>query len=144
MKNFKIPMYSEEVKEFNLKVIKKYNPKCIILYGSLARGDYNERSDIDLVIISDSFVINPLERLKNLMDLNRSGAPIEPLGYTSKEFELMLNKRNPTALFALEDGIPLFGKKYFLKLKKRYKLIKKKFGLILDECVWVPTKLIKN
>jgi len=144
MKNFKIPMYSEEVKEFNLKVIKKYNPKCIILYGSLARGDYNERSDIDLVIISDSFVINPLERLKNLMDLNRSGAPIEPLGYTSKEFELMLNKRNPTALFALEDGIPLFGKKYFLKLKRRYKLIKKKFGLILDECVWVPTKLIKN
>ncbi|MHA1232385.1 MAG: nucleotidyltransferase domain-containing protein [Candidatus Helarchaeota archaeon] len=35
--------------------MKKYALKCIILYGSLAKGDYNERSDIDLTIISDNY-----------------------------------------------------------------------------------------
>ena len=54
-KTLKYLCYSKEVEEFKVNVIKKYALKCIILYGSLAKGDYNERSDIDLTIISDNY-----------------------------------------------------------------------------------------
>jgi len=34
-----------------LGALKKYDPEKIILYGSVARGDFNQDSDIDLLII---------------------------------------------------------------------------------------------
>jgi predicted nucleotidyltransferase len=61
----------------------------IILFGSYARGNYNESSDIDLVIISDDFeTMNYWERIDFL-----SGAiyeifePIEALSFTPSEWE---------------------------------------------------------
>ncbi|MFX1298728.1 MAG: nucleotidyltransferase domain-containing protein [Promethearchaeota archaeon] len=139
MKNFSLPMYNSETWQYINRIIKKYTPKCIILYGSLARKDYNERSDVDLVIISDLLPSNPLERLAQLMDLNDTFAPIEPLAYTSEEFELMLEKRHATALFALNDGIPLIGLEHFSQLKNKFHQIVQKHGLKLIESAWIIT-----
>jgi len=131
-------MYNSETWHYINKVIKKFDPKCIILYGSLARTDYNERSDIDLVIISDQFSsINPLERLACLIELNDMLAPIEPLGYTSKEFELMLKKRHATALFTLLEGIPLVGLDFFSQLKTKFAHWVDKNKLRLIESAWI-------
>jgi len=44
------------------KLCKKYeafNLKLIILYGSYARGDYTNESDIDLLIIADKIPSDP-------------------------------------------------------------------------------------
>lgn len=48
-----------------IEIIKKYIPSCeIILYGSRAKGNYNERSDIDIVIKSsltnDPYVLSQI------------------------------------------------------------------------------------
>jgi len=40
------------IKKFCQNIIKVMQPNCIILYGSLARGDFNERSDVDVIVIS--------------------------------------------------------------------------------------------
>jgi len=137
-------MYRREIKKYIKAVKKSLNPKCIVLYGSLARKDYNERSDVDLIIISDDLPEHPLERLKILFDLNNTSAPIEPLGYRSKEFEMMIEKRRVTAIFAMEEGIPLFGESYFKRLKGRYQEMKERTGLVREGNVWVPRKLIEQ
>jgi len=41
------------VKEFKelLKVVHKDNLKAVILYGSMARGDFDDESDIDVLVV---------------------------------------------------------------------------------------------
>ena len=43
--------FQEEIQAAILKLKEKYRPEKIILYGSAARGDFNDDSDIDLLII---------------------------------------------------------------------------------------------
>lgn len=45
MKDLKV-----KVENFIVKLAKKYNLSKVILYGSRARGDNHERSDIDLAV----------------------------------------------------------------------------------------------
>ena len=61
----------------------------LILYGSYARGNPKEESDIDLVVISDDFRnMNIRERLELLgIAAGRVFEPIEALGYTEEEIE---------------------------------------------------------
>ena len=63
-------------------------PKRIILFGSFARGDFNEGSDVDLIVIGD-WQRGYLDRIKVLPDINEFGLPLEAIGYTEEEFERM-------------------------------------------------------
>lgn len=46
--------YQMEIEKIKQQIIDKFNPVRIILFGSIARGNYNEGSDIDLLIVQDS------------------------------------------------------------------------------------------
>lgn len=142
MKKYKIPMYHDEIINYLKKLRLKLKPKCVILFGSLARSDYNERSDIDLIIISENLPEHPRKRLKILTELNEELIPIEPHGYTPSEFKEMIEKRHNTALFGMEEGKPLLGKSFFKKLKRLYLKMKKETGLVKEDNVWIPKKLI--
>jgi hypothetical protein len=48
----------EEIKSYILPVVKKYPVEKVILYGSYARGDASETSDIDLVVESRGHLRN--------------------------------------------------------------------------------------
>jgi len=132
-----MPLYNDEIQEYCRLVIEKYHPLCIILFGSLARPDYSERSDVDLIIIANSFPKNVDARSKSLFLLNPSFAPIEPIGFLPSEFEKMIEKRNCTAIFAMEEGIPLFGEQYFNDLKQKYLQIKKKYKIEKSISAWI-------
>jgi len=125
------------IKKFCENIIKKLNPKCIILYGSLARGDFNERSDADLIVISSKLPKNYYERAQLLYDLIETLDPIEPIGFTPDEFINMIENRHCTTLFAMEEGKPLFGKKYFSFLKKKHKKIFNKYKIIKGNSSWI-------
>mgnify|MGYP001773113916 CR=1 FL=1 len=75
----------------------------VALIGSYARGDFNLWSDIDVVVISDEFRGNPLERLRNI-DMP-PGFEVIPL--TIQEFGELLKKRNPIAIELIENGVTL-------------------------------------
>ena len=52
-------MYKVDVDERTLtdivqRLVKAFEPDKIILFGSRARGDFHEQSDVDLLIIKDS------------------------------------------------------------------------------------------
>lgn len=74
-----------------------------ILVGSYARGDFNLWSDIDIILISDSFKGNPIQRLKELNVL--PAYQIIPL--TPEEFKRLLEKKDPLAVEALKIGVIL-------------------------------------
>jgi len=75
--------YADELKKAGIK------PQRIILYGSYAKGQPREESDIDFIVISEDFKnMNFRERLELLgIAAGRVFEPIEAIGYTSEEFE---------------------------------------------------------
>lgn len=76
--------FAEALKEQGLKVDK------IILFGSQARGDAGEDSDIDLLVVSPDFAKMPfLRRLEVLgTAIAKVRKPIEPLACTPDEVQV--------------------------------------------------------
>jgi len=64
-------------------------PESVLLYGSYARGNAREESDIDVIVVSEDFRnMNLRERLELLgLAACRVFEPIEALGYTPDELE---------------------------------------------------------
>ncbi|MBI5393639.1 nucleotidyltransferase domain-containing protein [Candidatus Woesearchaeota archaeon] len=82
---------------FKKRIKKKYDVKKILLFGSLARGEFTKQSDIDLIVISDSF--------RNKKSFQRSPKihmewdldyPVDFICLTKKEFE----KKKQTIAFS--------------------------------------------
>jgi predicted nucleotidyltransferase len=72
----------EKAKKFSELVIKKYNPKKIILFGSYARGTYRNDSDIDIMVVFDKIEGSFLEKEVDLYKLRRTiDENIEPVLY---------------------------------------------------------------
>ena len=76
----------EQLKELTRLLKTNYGGTKVYLYGSFARGDFNEGSDIDLIIVGQ-FEGRMPERIKKVIDL--TSLPVEPLVYTESEFEEM-------------------------------------------------------
>ncbi|MEM2083922.1 MAG: nucleotidyltransferase domain-containing protein [Nitrososphaerota archaeon] len=93
----------EGIEKYKQIVIKEIKPKKIILFGSFARGDINEGSDVDLIVIAD-WKEDFLERIKILLELNKFKIPLEPLGYTEEEFEKLIKEGNSFILKVLNEG----------------------------------------
>jgi HEPN domain-containing protein/predicted nucleotidyltransferase len=86
-----------------------YDPEKIILFGSAARGDTDEYSDLDLIVIKQSnkrFV----ERLVEVTAYLPRDTAVDVLVYTPQEFQAMQEEGNPFIEQALSDGIVLYDK----------------------------------
>ncbi len=74
--------------------------EAVYLFGSFARGDIHEGSDMDLLIVGN-FRERFLERGLRVLQLNTEHLPIEPLCYTPQELERMQQEGNPFIIGAL-------------------------------------------
>lgn len=78
-----------------------------VVAGSIARGDFNLWSDIDVVVVSDAL---PAPGPAREQALAGEAAPgLELHGYTSAEFIHALERGDRLALEAVERGVLLFG-----------------------------------
>jgi len=82
----------------------KYNTSKIIVFGSYVRGDLNEGSDIDLVIVGD-FKEKFHKRIAEIIGL--IDLPIEPLCYTEEEFREMVENKNGFVSEVLKEGVAI-------------------------------------
>jgi predicted nucleotidyltransferase len=87
---------AEWVRELNF-------PLTAVLIGSYARGDFNVWSDVDVLIVSDSFPARPLDRLK-MVD-PPEGVEVIPL--TTADFHRLRRKKNLLVTEAEKYGIVL-------------------------------------
>ena len=81
-----------KIKKFVETLASNIHIKKVYLFGSVARNDFNEGSDIDLAIIGD-FRERFLDRAGKILEMTE--LPIELLCYTEQEFEEMKRMGNP-------------------------------------------------
>jgi len=79
-----------------------------VVVGSVARGEFNLWSDVDVLVVSDALPGDGLERL----DLLHAERPprVEPHGYTVAEFLRALERNDPLAHEGVERGVALAGR----------------------------------
>lgn len=121
------------------KFYSKYHAEFIILFGSSAKGNFNYRSDIDLLIVSDSIKGNYFEKLKKLYAISPGG--IDFFIYHNDEFDSMFSDFHMMALEPLHNGILLYdekglGKKYINRVNR----LLKNGTLTRSEHSWIFSK----
>jgi len=102
-------MLSEQIKnQIKERLLSKFDPDKIILFGSHALGTADEKSDVDLLIISEL-----KEDRFNLMDQMR--LTLLPINYafdviilTEAEFEKDKKYPGTVARYAIKEGIILY------------------------------------
>jgi predicted nucleotidyltransferase len=78
----------------------------VIAFGSVARGQADPGSDLDLMIIADTD--RPFfERFKDFAGLYEIWPRLDLLIYTPEEFARKVAEENPLILQALEEGVVL-------------------------------------
>lgn len=98
-----------QIEKLKGRLIKEYNPEKIILFGSLAKGDYHELSDIDMIVIKKTKK-RFLERIGDVLMLNDTNMCLECFVYTPDEFAKMIEEENPFIEEALKSGVVLYEK----------------------------------
>ena len=68
------------------------NPKKIILFGTLAKGEIHAWSDIDLVVVEET-PLRFFERLRRVRNLLQPQVGIDVMVYTPEEFEQLCADR---------------------------------------------------
>jgi predicted nucleotidyltransferase len=89
-------------------------PAAIILFGSHARGDAHESSDVDLLVVRKDEFRPGDSRRKELTSLYRSiaavsDAPKDIILFTKNEFLCWRNTTNHMASMAWKEGRLLYG-----------------------------------
>ncbi len=104
----------------------------VILFGSWAKGEAGEWSDLDVLVVSDAFAEFPVPDRIGLL-LEHAEPPIQPLGYTFEELVRMVRRANPIALSALIEGTFLRASDRLLHLAEKARTTYEKRGR-----VWFP------
>jgi len=91
------------------------SPEKVYLFGSYARGNPNENSDLDFFIIKETNLPKP-KRVLSLYALGKTKRIGVPIGidfiiYTPKEFEEKKNDRNSLVGEVIRNGVLLYDSK---------------------------------
>jgi len=95
------------------KIINKFNPEKVVLFGSYAWGSPEKDSDIDLFIVKDfnGRRFEELKRIRRIISEENSEAPIDVLIYKPDEVEDKILKENSFILKILKDGRILYERR---------------------------------
>lgn len=76
--------FQQEIQRIKDQIVKIYQPEKIILFGSAARGDFTEDSDIDMLVVKETSKPK-IDRIKKILLSVDYNVPFEPLVYTPSE-----------------------------------------------------------
>jgi len=102
---------SKQINNIVNKIALNYNPERIILFGSYAKGNFTDNSDLDLILIKDTAA----PRNKRAIEVRRLfyGIPI-PMDfkiYTSSEFTEELKNQYSFVSSAIKESKVLYDRK---------------------------------
>jgi hypothetical protein len=93
-----IHRFLQNLKNQKISIEKAY------LYGSYAKGNATEHSDIDIALISNDFVGDRFDdRLKMTSSIIKTDSRLEPLPYRPEDFQM----NDPLVVEILSTGIEL-------------------------------------
>lgn len=80
--------------------------RAVVVFGSVARGDFNLWSDVDVLVVADHLPDRWLDRMEAIGD---APAPVQPLAWTPVEWHRQHARRNAIAEEAVQLGRWLVG-----------------------------------
>lgn len=96
----------DRARSFASEVEKRADVRGVVVFGSVARGDFHEASDIDVLVVATDLPTRPLERLAAL------GVPpsrVELIAWTPDEWGRARRRGDPVALECIRVGVWLRG-----------------------------------
>lgn len=85
------------------QIIQELDPERIIVFGSMARGDVHQDSDLDLLIVKETD--RPfLQRIDDVLAVLQTDVPVEPLVYTPTELRRLREEGRDFIETILEEG----------------------------------------
>lgn len=85
--------------------------RAAAIAGSVARGDFNVWSDIDVVVVSDALPARVPDR--GLVLIEDAPGRVQPIGYTTEEFERAYRRGDRLVHEVVETGVVLWGDDFF-------------------------------
>lgn len=79
----------QELSDWVPRIVAEMRPERVILFGSAARGEAGEASDIDLTVIAET-ELSFFDRIGRVLRLYRGDREINVLVYTPDEWQRML------------------------------------------------------
>jgi hypothetical protein len=110
--NFKRYAHTKAIGDFIERAVRDLHPLALVLFGSLAKGDYHQHSDADFCVVLAESLRSPFEGYDRVVACDPSGA-IQPVVYSPDQFRQMVRQANGLALEVLADGLFLAGDEAF-------------------------------
>jgi hypothetical protein len=119
----------DEVEAF-LEGIKALKPKLVLLFGSVAKGDFTQYSDADVLVLFE----RPIDWLEVYQF---SKGMVHPMVKTLQEVELRIHGGDTFFIEILRDGMVLFEEEgTYQKLLALAKEAERQYGLVRTEKGW--------
>lgn len=114
---------------------RNFEPLLVIVFGSYVTGEWTEKSDLDVVVVSRKLSSDVGE---NFIVLKQTG--IDPIGYNPESFIQEIQRPNLLVLDALEYGrVVVSDDSYLKEVMAVFDEVKRKFGLRWTGKTWTWT-----
>jgi predicted nucleotidyltransferase len=98
----------EALKAFTQRIVERFSPQKVILFGSMARGDARWDSDADILVVMP-FEGRHLAKICEIRKACRAGFPLDLLVRRPEEMEIRYRGGDPIIREAMDHGEVLYG-----------------------------------
>ena len=125
---------ARELLKLFLEEIRPLATRCVLLFGSYAKGNFTESSDIDVCVIAEKLPREELARrcLRGLHSIPK----INAIGFFPQEFLQYLSGLRFLAYDIISEGLLLYDDGYFAKILDLYEQCVRKYGIIKENKGW--------
>lgn len=92
------------------RLVERFDPTKVILFGSYARGDWDQDSDVDLLVVVPSLKDRRKLRIEMRRAITGMGLPKDIVLLTESEFEARKNVPGTIAYPANSEGHVLYAR----------------------------------
>ena len=109
LNKYEVLMFEDKVDALVERVTKDFDPKAIIIFGSVAKGTATEDSDLDVAVIMDTDLSWTQRVVAIRRALGRFGMALDLLVFTPEEVEV--ERKNPCTIVSeiLSTGKVVYG-----------------------------------
>ena len=100
---------TKEIDSIVRQIVTRYHPRRIILFGSAAKGDFENINDLDFLIIKDDVPHYGVDRMRELENFVEKEIAADMLVYRSDEIDERMSLGDPFILSIINEGKVLYG-----------------------------------